>query len=63
MKRIFIFKANACLMVVFWLFVPWMIQAASPPLVDVSGKVTDDNGEPLIGVNVLVKNTTSVQND
>lgn len=60
MKQTVVFKRSVRLLVVFWLFLPWVIQAAEPPslVVNVSGKVTNENDEALIGVNILVKNTS-----
>lgn len=58
MKRKLKFILNACLPLALWLLLPLTIQAAEFPVDNVSGKITDENNEPLIGVNVIVKNTS-----
>ncbi len=49
---------NSLMILALMLSIPLAMQAADLPVDRVTGQITDENNEPLIGVNVLVKGTS-----
>lgn len=58
MKHKLKFCLNSWLIVAMVLIMPFAMHAANFPVDQVSGKITDENNEPLIGVNVVVENSS-----
>lgn len=58
MKHRFKLCWSSVLVLALALWVPLTVHAVDVPVDQVSGKITDESNEPLIGVNVLVKGTS-----
>lgn len=58
MKHRLKFCRSSLLILTLMLWIPLVMQSRDLPVDQIKGQITDQNNEPLIGVNVLVKGTT-----